>query len=153
MSRLISTCTTARLSQDTQVTTYPKVLIRNNIIGTSLAKSTTRTNHIVTYTSRSFTGIQYGSVHRLLTIKNGPKTFNLVLLYPLSVSSCRPLQQIQQTIPEEIINHWNFIASDYVSCCNQSSSLVAVFIDDIVMQLFDVNSSLCPLVNEFEKEN
>lgn len=153
MSCLISTCTTTHLSQDIQVTTYPKVLIRNSIIGTSSAKSTMRTNHIVTYTNKNFTGVQYGSVHKLLTIKSASETFNLVLLYPLSVSSCMPLQQIQQTIPEEIINHWNFIASDYVSCCNQSSSLVAVFIDDIIMQLFDVNSSLCSLVNEFEKEN
>ena len=32
-------------------------------------------------------------------------------------------------------------------------SLTAAFIDDIIMQVFDVNSSLSPLVNEFEKEN
>ena len=34
----------------------------------------------------------------------------------------------------------------------ETESLTAIFIDDIIMQVFDVNSLLCPLVNEFEKK-
>ena len=46
-----------------------------------------------------------------------------------------------------------FFTKVYVSCCSQSWSTVAVFMHDIIMQLFDVNPSLCPLVNEFECKN
>ena len=35
----------------------------------------------------------------------------------------------------------------------ETESLTAILIDDIIMQDFDVNSSLCHLVHEFEKEN
>ena len=48
------------------------------------------------------------------------------------------------TVPAEIIDYCYFI---------QSSSLVAVFTDDIIVQVFDAHSSLCSLVNEFEKED
>lgn len=150
--QLLSTCTTTPFSHNFQVTSYAKVAIKKKVIGSISARNTTRTSHIVAYMDKTCTGVRYGAVHRLLTVKHTPETFNLALLYPLSVCLSKFLQQLQQTIPAELVNYCHFIVSDYVSCTSQSSHLLAVFTDDIIMQVFDVNSSLCVLVNESEKE-
>ena len=101
--------------------------------------------------NKSSNSIHYGTVYKLLTVNQCPETFHMALLYSISVSSCRALEQIQPAVPAEIIGSYNMISSNYVSSCSQSTSLAAVFIDDIIVQDFEVNSTLCPLDNKFEK--
>ena len=51
----------------------------------------------------------------------------------------------------EIIGYFNLFTTDFVLCCSQSTSSVAILIDDILMQVLDINSSQCPLlINESE---
>ena len=64
----------------------------------------------------------------------------------------RALEWIQWTVPAEIIGYCNLITTDFVSCCSQSSSSVAILLDDVLMQVLDINSSQCPLVVK-ESEN
>ena len=63
----------------------------------------------------------------------------------------RALEWIQSAVPAEIIVYYNSFTIDFVLCCSQSTSLVAVLFDNILMQVLDVNSSQCPvLMNEYE---
>ena len=63
----------------------------------------------------------------------------------------RALEWIQLTVTAEIIGYYNLFTTDFVLCCGQSTSLVAILIDDILMQVLDINSSQCPLlINESE---
>ena len=79
-----------------------------------------------------------------------------VLPFPIHVTTTS-----QYMFRNFIVCHWCsslkaftfFFTKVYVSCSSQSCSTVAVFMHDIIMQLFDANSSLCPLVNGFEYEN
>ena len=105
------------------------------------------------YTSKSYTGIQYYECTGCLlsTTLMKDSTWHCCIQYQFT--SCTALEEIQRTVPAEITDHCNFITSDYIPCCSQSSSLVAVFTDGIIVQVFDANSSLWSLVNEFEKEN
>ena len=63
-----------------------------------------------------------------------------------SKQQCRALEQIQLTVSAEIICYYNLIATDFDLSCSQSSSSVAILDDDILMQVFDINSSLCPVL-------
>ena len=131
---------------------YPKIAINKAIIGSSLSSNSTRTNHIVAYPDKNCTIVKYGAVQRLLTVKHTPETFNIALLYPLIVCACKALQELLQAVPEELVNYCSTISSDFMSCTSQSPTLVVVFTTDIIMQVFNINSSLCSLVNESEKE-
>ena len=68
-----------------------------------------------------------------------------------SDSVVRALEWIQSTVTAEIIGYYNLFTTDFVICCGQSTSSVAILIDDILMQVLDINSSQCPLLmNESE---
>ena len=63
----------------------------------------------------------------------------------------RGIEWIQLTVPAEIIGQYKLFTTDFGLCCGQSTSLVDILIDDILMQILDINSSQCPLLmNESE---
>ena len=63
----------------------------------------------------------------------------------------RALKWIQLTVSAEIFGYYNLFTTDFILCCGQSTSSVAILIDDILMHVLDINSSLCPLqMNESE---
>ena len=150
--QFLSKHTITPLPQCLQVLSYPKVAINKAIIGSFSSSNTTRTNHIVAYMDKNCSIVKYGAVQRLLTVKHTPETFHIALLYPLRVCACNALQQLQQEVPEELVNYCSIISSDFMSCSSQSPTLVMIFTEDIIMQVFNVNSSLCSLVNENERE-
>ena len=144
--------TTTPLPQCLQVLSYPKIAINKAIIGSSLSSNTTRTNHIVAYMDKNCTVVKYGAIQRLLTVRHTPEKFDIALLYPLRVCACNALQELQRAVPEELVNYFSTISSDFMSCTSQSPTLIVVFTGDIIMQVFNINSSLCSIVNESEKE-
>ena len=50
----------------------------------------------------------------------------------------RALEWIQLTVTAEIIGYFNLFTTDFVLCCSQSTSAVAILIDDILMQVLDI---------------
>ena len=84
--QLLFFCTTKDLSHHTDVTSYPKVQVRNSIVGSSSSKNDTHTNHIVAGMNKSSNSIHYEAVYKLITVNHGPETFHVALLYPMLVS-------------------------------------------------------------------
>ena len=68
-----------------------------------------------------------------------------------SDSIVRVLEWIQLTVPAKIIGYYNLFTIDFVLCCSQSFSSVAILVDNIIMEVLDIDSLQCPLlVNEYE---
>ena len=85
-------------------------------------------------------------MYKLFSVNHTPKTLYMALLYSISVSSFRALEQVQPALLAEITGYYNFIGSHHVSSFSQSYSLAAVFNDNVIMQVLDVNSSVLKLL-------
>ncbi len=132
-----------------QVITYPKVAVNKTIICSLSVRTTTRNNHTIVYIMTS-SGVLYGILQKLITVHlRASESLHLALINTIVVGPCTPLQQI--TFPMELANYSHTITSDFVSAMSQSSNLIAVATDDIIMNIFDINVALTPLVNETEK--
>ena len=66
-------------------------------------------------------------------------------------SVVRTLEWIQSTVTAEIIGYYNLFTTDFVLCCGQSTSSMAILIDGFPVQVLDINSLQYPLLmNESE---
>ena len=93
--------------------------------------------------------VRYGTVEKLVTVNFDPDPLHIALFYPFTVTSCTALQDLHRTsFTEELTRYYPLITRDFVSIQSRSVSLVVINTDTIIMQLFDVILSLCPLVNE-----
>ncbi len=131
-----------------QVIMYQKVVVNKTIVCSLSEKVTTRNNHTIAYTTNS--GVKYGILKKLVTVqKADSESLHFALINPVLVGPCAALEQI--VFPVEIAHFASIISMDFVSVKKQSSRLIAIFTDSIVMKLFNVDVALIPLVNEHEK--
>lgn len=139
------------LGESDTVEIHAKIMVRNQIIFSKLVKRVKKHNsYTVVYGDSQTPGqVFYGRVQKFLTCG----LIHLAIIEPLKVSNCVELQRMN--VPPEMACLTPYLFADCMSILEASQQNIAIPLEYIYSQCFDISTSkllqLTTLVNENER--
>ena len=121
---------------------HAKIMVRNQIIFSKLVKRVKKCNsYTVVYGDPRTPGqVFYGRVRKFLTCAmNSPTRIHLAIIEPLKVCNCVELQRMD--VPSEMACLTSYLFTDCMSILEASQQTVAIPLEYIYSQCFDISTS------------